>query len=117
MVAIGTGQGAETTYSYRCPSPLPRIDSHEHRFDNRSSPAYIHPASQFFPNLWFAQPRHLWRGGKRVQDPRCRATVNEDTAAGHWRFREGRRCWMDAPASLLVSQETGANRQLNPFRV
>jgi hypothetical protein len=29
--------------------------------------------------------------GKRVRIPRCRATVSEETAIGHWeKFREGR---------------------------
>ena len=28
--------------------------------------------------------RQRWRYGKRVQIPRCRATVSEDNAIGHW---------------------------------
>jgi hypothetical protein len=59
-----------------------------------------------------------------VQIPRCRATVSEDMATGHWiQFREGPRQKLEsvtsrrgeAPStlwptySLLVSQETGAN--------
>ncbi len=61
--------------------------------------------------------------------PRCRATVSEDTAAGHWSDlgRPGER-WSSRmstaePAvlhglrnSLLASQETGANYNTNPFR-
>jgi len=32
----------------------------------------------------FARPLHAGRTGKRVKFPRCRATVSEDIAAGHW---------------------------------
>ncbi len=32
----------------------------------------------------FARPPHSRRIGKRVQIPRCRATVSEDVAPGHW---------------------------------
>jgi hypothetical protein len=30
--------------------------------------------------------RQRWRYGKRVQIPRCRATVSEDIATGHWGY-------------------------------
>ena len=48
--------------------------------------------------------------------PRCRATVSEEFAAGHWIFREGRSHSSDFTI-YSPSQETGANCQLNPFRV
>jgi len=32
----------------------------------------------------FARPPRSRRTGKRVQIPRCRATVSEDIAPGHW---------------------------------
>ena len=32
----------------------------------------------------FARPPRSGRIGKRVQLPRCRATVSEDIASGHW---------------------------------
>src|SRR5262249_44687013 len=54
--------------------------------------------------------------GKRVQIPRCRATVSEEKAVGHrgispW---EGRlRHWGRCPYSL--SQETGVNREYQPL--
>jgi hypothetical protein len=41
---------------------------------------YIHRA---FRNK-FARPSCSRRTGKRVEIPRCRATVSEDTASGHW---------------------------------
>ncbi len=38
--------------------------------------------------------------GKRVQFPRCRATVSEKIAAGHWEIsREARLQHPDAPAN------------------
>jgi len=53
------------------------------------------------------------RAGKRVKCPRCRATVSEIVLrSGHCeRSREGRR------VVVLASQETGAHRTINPFRV
>ena len=64
-----------------------------------------------------------------MQIPRCRATVSEDTAAGHWSDlgRPGQ-TWSSRTSiaglavlhglrnSLLASQETGANYNTNPFR-
>jgi hypothetical protein len=41
----------------------------------------------FFLNIWFAhdrRPAKRWRYGKRVKIPRCRATVSEEIAIGHW---------------------------------
>jgi len=34
--------------------------------------------------LWFARPERWFGTGKRVRIPRCRATVSEEPAAGHW---------------------------------
>ena len=71
-----------------------------------------------------------------MQIPRCRATVSEDTASGHWsdlgrprqiresqdcrasldRTGEGARPYMVRDSPLLASQETGANYNTNPFR-
>jgi hypothetical protein len=41
----------------------------------------------FFLKIRFAhnrRPAKRWHYGKRVQIPRCRATVSEDIATGHW---------------------------------
>ena len=44
--------------------------------------------------------------------PRCRATVSEDIAAGHWGNLGRPDAVVDVlDASLLASQETGVNRQ------
>ena len=58
--------------------------------------------------------------GKRVQIPRCRATVSEDIADVHWEYSSnedlGRTHAEDGPTwSLLASQETGANHTLKPL--
>src|SRR5437763_1459092 len=34
----------------------------------------------------FARPPHAGKTGKRVKFPRCRATVSEEAAPGHWIF-------------------------------
>ena len=54
--------------------------------------------------------------------PRCRATVSEEFATGHWTFREGRSHFSDSPgrtrrkrSSNSPSQETGANCQPQPL--
>src|SRR5947199_8074645 len=71
-------------------------------------------------------PRRI---GKRVQIPRCRATVSEDIATGHWSVGSGKArgkngLWVvnagdgarDTQAlSLLASQETGANFNHQPL--
>ena len=55
--------------------------------------------------------------GKRVQIPRCRATVSELFGGRPLCKREGLRRWSRMSTSQLASQETGAFRILNPFRV
>jgi hypothetical protein len=61
-----------------------------------------------------------------VQIPRCRATVSEEIAPGHWSFFSGKArgknwdCVGRAPSPanlspLLASQETGANCQHQPL--
>ncbi len=37
-----------------------------------------------FSVLWFARSERWFGTGKRVRIPRCRATVSEEPAAGHW---------------------------------
>jgi hypothetical protein len=44
-----------------------------------------------------------------VRIPRCRATVSEDIAVGHW--ETGKADCRSGRKSLLASQETGVNRE------
>ncbi len=57
--------------------------------------------------------------GKRVEIPRCRATVSEETALGHWeKSREGRgRDRMGKPSLLAKPGDRRAPSYFNLFRV
>src|SRR5271165_2632366 len=82
----------------------------------------------FFLKIRFAhdrRPAARWPYGKRVQSPRCRATVSEDKATGHWECLktttwEGRLQHPDAPLTLIrakahiLTREPGDRREPSP---
>src|SRR4051812_10155761 len=71
-------------------------------------------------NLRNARFRRSAKTGKRVQIPRCRATVSEDIALGHWEFPGRPRTYPDvlhthATHPYSRSQETGAIHRPQPL--
>src|SRR6478752_5334846 len=81
-----------------------------------SAPLHSFRRSALFQFLRNARLRHSAKTGKRVQIPRCRATVSEEIASGHWVRTPGRPLvFTDAVRSSLASQETGVLRPTKPL--
>jgi hypothetical protein len=55
-------------------------------FDSPARSSYIFCALEIGSRVLLS----FRRIGKRVQIPRCRATVSEEIAPGHWSFRSGK---------------------------
>src|ERR1700675_2883809 len=84
------------------PSPCPPA---------RSQVNFLNTFFPLFQNLVRASSSLRTKIGKRVQFPRCRATVSEDIAAGHWGFPGKAGGGFERNLrSYSTSQETGANR-------